>query len=556
MAVSGILFELPTDRQSRYYDPTALDVHDPNWIPVLNGAQLKVDFPQPSFSAIPSIPNPHASVAEISLKRSKSSSAPEAVVQKHIVRYPSQLQIKSKSVAPQELSTAHSPIGGHDLSNNANFPTASNEIPVIPGSIPTQEENLVMIPGNIVPQTETIATSLPHATSTRSSISSVKKSHVPTSRFNQKASSMATISSVAQQSHAQSPLPSRVVSPEPQRQLSQITTIPTPPLPPTPEPSRHISSSISKTQKHKSTASERRARALHSNPSNVSLGPQPLSRSNSLTEELEEVPLIHQIAGPASRASSTRSRSQSICTSQPTPAPTTPLPELPRGAPVKRPPTREREKVPPVIEKTSPIVKSSPSFPSPAPSSTPSPVLPPAQNEHVEMANFMHTRRTTIFRRFDDVHVRLLLHLQDEISALEKELLDIEQSGPGRPDHLVRKPTVMRELRKTLAEYDHLFANWSSMQANKASDELKEQLAKWLQAPDPEGSTSKTAQADLVWLKDSKDLSAVSLDPEKKLPEISSFSKVSTKEENKIDKENGRNGASFLAMFSCTSKRK
>lgn len=94
------------------------------------------------------------------------------------------------------------------------------------------------------------------------------------------------------------------------------------------------------------------------------------------------------------------------------------------------------------------------------------------------------------------------------------------------------------------------------MQANKANDELKEQLAKWLQVPGPEGNASKTAQADLVWLKDSKDLSAVSLDPEKKLPEISSFSKVSTKEENKIDKEHGRNGASFLAMFSCTSKRK
>lgn len=75
------------------------------------------------------------------------------------------------------------------------------------------------------------------------------------------------------------------------------------------------------------------------------------------------------------------------------------------------------------------------------------------QNDHSEMADFMKTKKTTVFRRFDEVHVRLLLHLQDEISALEKELLEIEEVGPGRPDTTVRKANVMRELRKVLAEY-------------------------------------------------------------------------------------------------------
>ena len=72
------------------------------------------------------------------------------------------------------------------------------------------------------------------------------------------------------------------------------------------------------------------------------------------------------------------------------------------------------------------------------------------------MADFMSTKKTTLFRRFDDVHIRLLLHLQDEISALEKELLDIEEAGPARSDALVRKANAMRELRKVLAEYGEL----------------------------------------------------------------------------------------------------
>lgn len=69
------------------------------------------------------------------------------------------------------------------------------------------------------------------------------------------------------------------------------------------------------------------------------------------------------------------------------------------------------------------------------------------------MAEFMKTKKTTVFRRFDEVHVRLLLHLQDEISALEKELLELEEAGSGRSDTTVRKANVMRELRKVLAEY-------------------------------------------------------------------------------------------------------
>lgn len=92
--------------------------------------------------------------------------------------------------------------------------------------------------------------------------------------------------------------------------------------------------------------------------------------------------------------------------------------------------------------------------------SSPSPLSGTAftkpQNDHVEMAEFMTKQKTTVFRRFDEVHVRLLLHLQDEISALEKALKDIEDTGFDRPDHIASKTKIITDLRKVLAEYGKL----------------------------------------------------------------------------------------------------
>lgn len=90
------------------------------------------------------------------------------------------------------------------------------------------------------------------------------------------------------------------------------------------------------------------------------------------------------------------------------------------------------------------------------PASFLSPVVASTQPDHVEMAEFMTSKKTMIFRRFDDVHVRLLLHLQDEISSLEKELSEIEEAGLSQPGIMTRRANVMRELRKALAEYGGL----------------------------------------------------------------------------------------------------
>ncbi len=71
------------------------------------------------------------------------------------------------------------------------------------------------------------------------------------------------------------------------------------------------------------------------------------------------------------------------------------------------------------------------------------------------MARFMTEKNTMVFRRFDDVHVRLLLCLQDEIAELEKELLRVESpSSSGSPgEKMSQKMRILRDLRKVVAEY-------------------------------------------------------------------------------------------------------
>ena len=76
-------------------------------------------------------------------------------------------------------------------------------------------------------------------------------------------------------------------------------------------------------------------------------------------------------------------------------------------------------------------------------------------NEHTEMATFMTSTSTIIFRRFDDVHVKLLLCLQDEISQLERDLMGLEGAAraPGGVDKAAANMKIMRELRRVVAEY-------------------------------------------------------------------------------------------------------
>lgn len=69
------------------------------------------------------------------------------------------------------------------------------------------------------------------------------------------------------------------------------------------------------------------------------------------------------------------------------------------------------------------------------------------------ISSFMTANDTVIFRRFDEVHVQLLLCLQDEITQLERDLMKLESASLTRTDRDIERGRVMRELRKIVAEY-------------------------------------------------------------------------------------------------------
>lgn len=76
------------------------------------------------------------------------------------------------------------------------------------------------------------------------------------------------------------------------------------------------------------------------------------------------------------------------------------------------------------------------------------------------MADFMSRKSTVVFRRFDEVHVRLLVGLQEEIEGLEGALFALEEADAngvsgveGDAARVGQKMRVMRELRRVVGEY-------------------------------------------------------------------------------------------------------
>ncbi len=67
----------------------------------------------------------------------------------------------------------------------------------------------------------------------------------------------------------------------------------------------------------------------------------------------------------------------------------------------------------------------------------------------------MTEKNNVVLRRFDDVHARLLLSLQDEISLLEQELEALESptSSLSASEKMLAKTRILRGLRKVVAEY-------------------------------------------------------------------------------------------------------
>lgn len=460
MAVTIPPVELPTDRRSYLNTAPGPDIHDPNWIPVLDSARYKPPSPSAEKEALPLTPGsfslfPNQSQSNsprprppLSHNYSKSSLAPESLASD------SRSQSPSDNVEPlPNIQQAQSDAGAHHRRKTSLGSRSTEEKISVGTDTPTGD--VVSVPstegsasiGEVRPslrqeQHEDI-------TSTTPSISSSRKPAVlpPTSKYNRKpVASMAT--SIGRPSFVpslpQTPQESPRINPSvpvtaPSTPLVQPfstpklipTELPLPPPPPQPD-------SVPKLQPAKSSASERRQRALHSHPSNISLRSPRNSSSDDAEIPFKPPSVRKPRKSTDSRATSVRSTIYDV--QMPTPAPTTPLPQLPPEA--RRPPTRENN----ASQNSTPALANEPFLPT-------TPTVRPS--EHSEIASFMTEKNTLVFRRFDDVHVRLLLCLQSEISQLEKELSTLESpTSHGYPaEKMTQKMRVLRELRRVVAEY-------------------------------------------------------------------------------------------------------
>ena len=481
--------ELPTGRRSYLNTAPLPDIHDPNWIPVLGGEYKppspsvekelspyqNASFPPPaSFSLFPgqaSSPKPRQGVSH---NYSKSSLAPESVAS------------ESRSQSPEETIEPVPPIS--EAIKNAHPERAGHvRRPTSMGGASVEEKISVRTetPGDMVPSAastdgtsssvveEQTTSSNPEtgseeamiSPSSRSSMTSTRKGPVfpPTSKYNRKpvVSMAASIGTTGRppfipslpQTPAESPRlgPSVPIMPaaNPMSQLPpspKLIPLEPPAQAPTqsfPQPPPEPESTTPKLGPMKSSASERRQRALHSHPSNLSLR----SRRNSSSDDAEITPKPPSVRHKPRKSTDSRPttpRSTIYDSQTPTPAPTAPLPQLPPQA--RRPSTHISE------------ARRSPQLPS---AENPMPSMHSFKpSQHSELAAFMTSENTVVFRRFDDVHVQLLLCLQDEITQLERELQELDNSnGPGTAsEKILKRSRILRELRKVVAEYGEQIA--------------------------------------------------------------------------------------------------
>ena len=512
MATDTAPIELPAGRRS-YISPArdSPNVNDPNWIPVLNNVDLQKlseymekeatpqstpQTPAATYSPFPPRPSSPKQRPNLHHNYSKSSLAPETVVSELEAeplpprtssplppRISSRQNAASPSPLAQDPSSQHLRITSGVPSSDGQETVTSDgaEASAAPSTIGTAsllEEQYYMLPDAPIAKEDIQP---PQVMSGRSSVASnrTKSSMMPpTSKYNRKpVNSMASGRPPTIRSQPVTPHDSPRMSPEP------ISTAPLPSADPLPSPQipfrgQHppMPDVASRIQSVRSTSSDRRQKALRSNPSNVSLHSQARSRANSTSDEEGIAPKVPSVRhkprkSTDSRGGVARSPRGTIYDAQtPTPAPTTPLPQLPpeartrptTPAPSTRPTTRDGH----VTRQMQSIQPLQPIQP-PQEAHIASHAAPIKTSDHTRMASFMTTTSQVIFRRFDDVHVKLLLCLQDEIAQLEQELMAMENGAPAVGDSPGQKMRVMRELRRVVAEYGELLAFLEEFSANK-----------------------------------------------------------------------------------------
>jgi hypothetical protein len=478
MATEIAPIELPTGRRS-YIAPArdAPDIHDPNWIPVLNDVDLRKlseyvekehtpQTPTASYSPFPpraQSPSKQKPLPVIQHSYSKSSLAPESV--------PSELE--AEPLPPRTSSRKNatpSPVVADALSQHlrqtsAEAPSSDGQETVTsdsvadastaPSTIGTAsllEEQYYVLPDAPVSKEDIQP---PQIMSSRSSIASnwTRTSVAPpTSKYNRKplpsvgAGRPPTIKS---QATTPRDSPRMTAMPVSTTSLPLVEPLPSPKILPVEEPTIAPTASgpSPAIQASKSSASDRRARALNSHPSHPSLHSLAArSRANSNSDEEMTLPRPPSIKHKTRKSTDSRSASRNglFDGQTPTPAPTTPLPQLPPEART-RPSTRDGLGI--KVPQT------------PVEAHVAAPPLPTRTADHSRMASFMTTRSQIIFRRFDDVHLKLLLCLQDEITQLEQELSILENGAAMGGDKTSQQLRIMRELRRVVAEYGENLIN-------------------------------------------------------------------------------------------------
>ncbi|KIV85235.1 hypothetical protein PV11_00958 [Exophiala sideris] len=552
MAAVMAPIELPAGRRSYHNTSPIADIHDPNWIPVLDSTTFKPSLPLldkegsittlGSFSLFPAQSKPQSALSH---KYSKSSMAPESVSSDSRSQSPSHVEplpsIGVSFLSNQSGTFGHRPGQASGSGSVEEKISVSADTPagdILSRTNAAENSNTAQKPSLRPDQSDGYTID----SQTRPSTASSRKTSVlpPTSKYNRKpvpsmtapAERPSFVPNLPQTPHESPRLPPTAPVAVPPILSAQTLASPkVRPIVPPPEPE-----SVPRVQPAKSTASERRQRALHSHPSNLSLRTRRSSSSDDAELAPSKPPSIRQKPRKSTDSRTTTPRSTIYEGQMPTsPAPTTPLPELPPEA--RRPPTRDNAST-----------KSTPAL-------LDEPFLPPTSNlrpsEHAGMASFMTEKNTIVFRRFDDVHVRLLLCLQDEISQLEKELAKLESptsSNGGSAEKMSQKMKVMRELRKVVSEYDTMFMTWNKMQANKITESTTRDLKQWLQKPGTgaQAGLGIEMRQDVQWLdENSKDLSSIEInEKDDMLPQRPQGS-------------SSRAGIeAFLALFGCGGRRK
>ncbi len=488
MATDTAPIELPTGRRS-YISPArdAPNVHDPSWIPVLNNVDLQKlseymekeatpQTPTANYSPFPPRPPSPKQKPPLHHNYSKSSLAPEAVVPELEAEPlpPRTSPPLPPRVFPRKDASSPSPIATDPSSQHlrvtSDVPSSdgqetvtsdSADVSAAPSTIGTAsllEEQYYTLPDAPIAKEDIQP---PQIMSGRSSVASnrTKSSAMPpTSKYNRKpVNSMASGRPSTIRSQPVSPRESPRMSPQPTSNfpIPSAEPLPSPQIPygGEPPPMPDVATRI---QSVRSTSSDRRQKALRSHPSNVSLHSQARSRANSTSDDERVAPKVPSVRhkprkSTDSRGGISRSPRGTIYDAQiPTPAPTTPLPQLPpeaRTRPITTAPATSS------TTRDSHVTKQTQSIQSPLEARIVPHAIPARASDHTRMASFMTTRSQVIFRRFDEVHVKLLLCLQDEIAQLERELTTLEGGAPSADHNTGSKTRVMQELRRIVAEY-------------------------------------------------------------------------------------------------------